>query len=138
MIFFLANQLEPGSSDAHMRSQSYIPNSLRSAGLHLRLALTDSLERLPQPAFVRVWSSLAYLYPGLHPDGYDSADSGWPRVLRRFAAEAWRRTEAGQLADDELYPGEAQWCGLYDRMLRHTPEEMERRLSLAADHGAAA
>ena len=101
-------------------------------------ALTGSLERLPKPAFVRAWSSLAYLYPGLHPDGYESADSGWPRVLRRFAAEAWRRAEAGQLADDELYPGDAQWCGLYDRMFPHTAEEMERGLSLAAAYGTAA
>ena len=103
----------------------------------LRIALTGSLERLPKPIFVRAWCAIAYLYPGLHPDGYESADSGWPRVLRRFAAEAWRRAEASELADDELYPGDAQWCGLYDRMVRHTPEEMERRLSLAADHGAA-
>ena len=92
MILFLANEPEPGSSKDDMKSYIYIPNSLRSAGRHLRLALTDSLERFPKPAFVRAWCAIAYLYPGLHPDGYDSADSGWPRVLRRFAAEAWRRT----------------------------------------------
>ena len=33
----------------------------------------------------------------------DSADSGWPRVLRRFAAEAWRRADTGELTDNELY-----------------------------------
>ena len=27
----------------------------------------------------------------------------WPRVLRRFAAEAWRRADAGELMDNELY-----------------------------------
>ena len=86
-----------------MKSYIYIPNSLRSAGRHLRLALTGSLERLPKPAFVRAWCAIAYLYPGLHPDGYESADSGWPRVLRRFAAEAWRRADGGQLTDNELY-----------------------------------
>ena len=48
-------------------------------------------------------SQCACLHPGLHPDGYDSADSGWPRVLRRFAAEAWRRADAGELTDNELY-----------------------------------
>ena len=103
---------------------------------HLRIALTDSLERLPKPAFVRAWCALAYLHPGLHPDGYASAESGWPRVLRRFAAEAWRRAEAGELADDELYPADAQWCGLYDRMFPHAAEEMERRFSLAAASGS--
>ena len=76
-------------------------------------ALTGSLERLPKPTFVRAWRAIAYLYPGLHPDGYASADSGWPRVLRRFAAEAWRRADAGELADEELYACDAQWSGLY-------------------------
>ncbi len=70
---------------------------------HLRLARTDSLERLAKPAFVRAWCAIAYLFPGLHPDGYECEDSGWPRVLRRFAAEAWRRADAGELTDHELY-----------------------------------
>ena len=101
----------------------------------LRIALTDSLERLPKPTFVRAWCALAYLHPGLHPDGYESADSGWPRGLRRFAAEAWRRAEAGELADEELDACDAQWSGLYDRMFPHTAEEIERRLELAAAFG---
>jgi len=120
-----------------MKSYIYIPNSLRSAGRHLRLALTDPLERLPKPTFVRAWCAIAYLHPGLHPDGFEDADSGWPRVLRRFATEAWRRAEAGELADDELYPSDAQWSGLYDRMFTHTAEERERRLTLAAVSAAA-
>ena len=72
------------------------------------VALTDSLERLPKPTFVRAWCSIAYLYPGLHPDGFDDADSGWPRAVKQFATEAWRRAEAGELADEELYPCDAQ------------------------------
>jgi hypothetical protein len=54
--------------------------------------------------------------------------------LRRFAAEAWRRADAGELADEELYACDAQWSGLYDRMSPHTAEEIERRLALAADY----
>ena len=77
----------------------------------------------------------AYLFPGLHPDGYEDKDSGWPRVLKRFAAEAWRRADAGELADDELYACYAQWSGLFDRMLVHLPEETERRVELAAAYG---
>ena len=88
-------------------------------------------------ANVRVWCSIAYLFPGLHPDGFEDADSGWPRGLKRFAAEAWRRVEAGELADEELYPCDAAWCGLYDRMQTHEQDEMERRLALAADFGEA-
>ncbi|HTQ52797.1 MAG TPA: hypothetical protein VMJ12_18955 [Candidatus Acidoferrales bacterium] len=61
--------------------------------------------------------------------GYEYADSGWPRVLKSFAAEA------GELADEELYCSNAQWCGLYDRMHTHELDEMERRLALAADYG---
>ena len=85
--------------------------------------------------FLRAWSSVAYLFPGLHPDGFEDADSGWPRGLQRFAAEAWRRVEAGAITEAELYPSDAQWCVLYDRMHTHAPDEMERRLALAADYG---
>jgi len=83
----------------------------------------------------RALSSVAYLFPGLHPDGFEAADSGWPRGLKRFAAEAWRRADAGELSDHELYCSDAQWCGLYGRMHTHTPDEMERRFALAADFG---
>ena len=88
-------------------------------------------------ANLRAWSSVAYLFPGLHPDGFEAADSGWPRSLKRFAAEAWRRVEAGEIIGEELYPGDSQWCGLYGRMFPHPAEEMERRLALAADYGEA-
>ncbi|MCW5553340.1 MAG: hypothetical protein KIS67_14415 [Verrucomicrobiae bacterium] len=56
-------------------------------------------------------------------------------MLKRFAAEAWRRADAGELADEELYCSDAQWSGLYDRMHTHEPEETERRLALAFEHG---
>ena len=115
-----------------MKSYTYIPNSLRSARQHLRLAPADSLDRLPKPTFLRAWSAIAYLHPGLHPDGYEAADSGWPGGLRRFATEAWRRADAGELADDELYPSDSQWAGLHDRMTTHSPEEIEHRRELTA------
>lgn len=118
-----------------MKAINHIPNSLRSAGRELRLSLANPLDRLPHEKFVRAWCCVAYLFPNLHPDGYEDAESGWPRVLRRFGAEAWRRAEAGELADEELYPCDAQWSGLYDRMFPHTADEMERRLALAADYG---
>jgi hypothetical protein len=34
-----------------------------------------------------------------------------------------------------LYPSDAQWSGLYDRMFPHLPDELERRFALAADYG---
>jgi len=100
-----------------------------------RLALNQPLAELPVENFVKAWCCVAYLFPGLHPDGFEDADSGWPRVLKRFATEAWRRVEAGEITEDELYQSDSQWCGLYDRMHTHEPDEMERRLALAADYG---
>lgn len=41
----------------------------------------------------------------------------------------------GAHADDELYACDAQWSGLFDRMLVHLPEETERRVELAAAYG---
>jgi hypothetical protein len=115
-----------------MKSNYYVPNSMREAGRQLRLALPADTKRLSKRRFLRAWCSVAYLFPGLHPDGFDEPHSGWPPVLKRFAAEAWRRAEAGGLEDEELYPAAAQWSGLYDRMFVHMPDETERRLKLAA------
>ena len=83
----------------------------------------------------RVGKSTFFKMICLHPDGFEDADSGWPRALKQFAAEAWRRADAGELEDDELYACDAQWSGLYDRMFPHTTVEIERRLELAADYG---
>lgn len=86
--------------------------------------------------FLRAWCAVAYLFPGLNPDGCEDERSGWPRALRRFAAEAWRRAEAGELS--ALYPGDAQWAGLYDRLIEREEDETGRRFQIAADHGAPA
>jgi len=40
--------------------------------------------------------------PGLHPKGWEGADRCSPRVLKRFATEAWCLANAGELADEEL------------------------------------
>ena len=68
----------------------------------------------------------------LHPDGYEDSESGWPPILKRFAAEAWRRAEAGELEDAELYTSDAQWSGLCDQIKNPTPDESCRRRELAA------
>ena len=77
------------------------------------------------------------LFPGLHPDGFEDSNSGWPRALKPFAAEAWQRFENGNITEEEIYPSDSQWCGLYDRMHKHEPDEIYRRLALAADYGEA-
>ena len=114
-----------------MSAQIYIPASLREAAQYLRVGLQSPRPQLSKPDFVRAWAAVAYLFPGLTPDGFDDPDSGWTRVLKSFAAEAWRRAEAGELEDDELYASDAQWAGLYDRMTIHTPDETARRQKLA-------
>ncbi len=84
---------------------------------------------------MRAWCAVAYAFPGLHPDGCEDAGSGWPRVLKRFAAEAWLRADAGELADEELHPCDAQWSGLYDRMHTHEVDETARRFQSRAHSG---
>jgi hypothetical protein len=123
-----------------MKTFYFIPDSARTAATQLRFALGRPVENLSKADFVRAWSSIAYLFPGLHPDGFDDAESGWPRVLRRFAAEAWRRAEADELDDAELYTSDAQWSGLCDQIKNPTPDESHRRrelaeLSLECAHG---
>ena len=39
------------------------------------------------------------------------------------------------MCEAELYPSDAQWAGIYDRMLVHLPDETERRVVLAASFG---
>jgi hypothetical protein len=119
-----------------METLAYVPCSKNDAALILRLSFHKPVERLSREEFVNVWHAIAYLYPGLHPDGYDEPDSGWPRVLKRFAAEAWARFHADELTDEELYPCEAAWCRIYDEMGRPpTVEENRRRIQSAAWFG---
>jgi hypothetical protein len=115
-----------------MKTFYYIPDSSRNAAAQLRFALAQPLETLPKPHFIRAWSSIAYLFPGLHPDSFEDAESGWPRVLRRFAADAWRRAGIGELDDAALYTSDAQWSGLCDKIKNPKPDESRRRHELAA------
>jgi hypothetical protein len=85
------------------------------------------LHELPRENFLKLWCAVAYLNPGLHPDAYEAEDSGWPEELRPVAAEAWRRAVAGELADGGLYPADAAWAGLCDRMADLSPLAARRR-----------
>jgi hypothetical protein len=86
-----------------MRCKIYVPPSVRTAERHLCIASTHSLKTLSKSEFLRAWCSLIFLYPGLHPDGYNCRGSGWPKALKAFAAEAWRRFQSGEITDNELY-----------------------------------
>jgi hypothetical protein len=72
----------------------------------------DELKSLDKETFLNAWKAIAFLNPGLHPDEYQNPDGGWPEELKVFAEEAFRRSEAGELADDELYCYEQAMKGL--------------------------
>ncbi len=84
-------------------SYIYVPDSLRTAGDEVRLALGRSLRQLTKWDFLRAWCSIIYLFPGLQPGDLFEPEGPWPRTLKSFAAEAWRRFDAGEIAADELY-----------------------------------
>ena len=121
-----------------MSTNIVVPSTLRAAGSELRRAFVTHVEQLPKPDFLRAWCAIAYVFPGLHPDGYEDAESGWPRVLKRFAAEAWRRNEAGELLDEEMYPSDAAWAGIYDRLDGSAARKNQRRAQIAARYGVVA
>ena len=87
-----------------MKSYIYIPPSEACARRHIAAGLKARPDQLPRRLFLRAWCSIAWLHPGLHPDGYQGRDSGWPKELRPLAREAFRRRQAGRLTDIELYP----------------------------------
>ena len=105
----------------------------------VRAADNKTLRQLPADEFKRGWYSVGFLYPGLHPDsalehGTELSnetedcteirkveprllapffvDSGWPVLLAPVAEEAWRRYEADELKEDELYCSEAVVAGM--------------------------
>ena len=118
-----------------MNTNIVVPSTLRGAGRELRRAFSAPLDKLPTPDFVRAWCAVAYAFPHLHVDDYDTDDSNWPRVLRRFAAEARRRNDVGELLDEEVYPCDAAWAGVYDRLGEWKTDEVVRRLQIAIDYG---
>ncbi len=117
------------------KAEHFTERLLHPPARELRRAFTSQIEQLSKPDFIRAWCAVAYTFPGLPPDSYEDAESGWPRALRRFADEAWRRTDAGEVADEELYPCDTKLSGLYDRIHTHEDDENQRRFQIAADYG---
>lgn len=101
-----------------------------------------ALRKLETGEFKRVWFSIGFLYPGLHPDSALNhgkqisneiinhvevrkihprlitpfyVESGWPATLAPVAKEARRRYESRELRDDEFYCSDAVMAGLRHR-----------------------
>jgi len=99
----------------------------------------NTLKNVAEEDFKRAWTSIAFLFARLHPDGAlehgthtanDAADyspvssleprlvnpyyeqSGWPVLLEPVAGEAWRRYEKGDLKDQDFYCSDAQMAGM--------------------------
>lgn len=105
---------------------------------HLAQLDRHGLRALPTEQFLHGWRALLFLFPALHPDnaldhgnqieevspdqlalpGFDElvsrrySRSGWPVALELIGNEAWRRFDAGELAQPEFYCVEAQRAGL--------------------------
>jgi hypothetical protein len=109
--FVLAQPAHDGSLEL-MKNSIYIPRSCPAAEKHLSFALQGVLQALNTEEFVRSWCAVSFLYPGLHPDGFASRGSGWPKRLKPIAVEAWRRFKAGELTDNQLYCYQASKAGI--------------------------
>lgn len=101
-----------------MINQAYIPRSEKDAVEQVQRCEGIPAEQLDSESFVRAWCSISFLNPGLHPDDFDSEEGGWSPELQTFAAEAWRRFEAGLISDKVLYPSDATRAGLRLQMKR--------------------
>lgn len=90
----------------HLIDHPPVPESKLEAATCLRRVLRkrNSLPGVGHGEFLKAWSSIAYLMPGLHPDESGHEDGGWPVGWRCLADEAFRRSDIGELADGELYP----------------------------------
>ena len=83
-----------------------LPESLAEAGTALLQLLKQrkNLAKADAQTFLHGWSSLFFIAPGLHPDESGHDEGGWPAGWRCLGAEAFRRAEAGELSDEQLYP----------------------------------
>lgn len=70
--------------------------------------LLDNIEKLDtitDTILLRGYRQIFEQYPGLHPDGFDDQDSGWPEELKPICAEMWRRSESqnSTIKPDQMY-----------------------------------
>jgi len=63
------------------------------------------LDHVKDLTLVRGYHQIFEKHPGLHPDGFDDEDSGWPEVLKPICSEMWRRAEnpSSSIELDQMY-----------------------------------
>jgi hypothetical protein len=84
-----------------------IPIDEDDARARLAALTSTDISSAGRALFLRGWHALFWLFPGLHPDGFDEDWESEFEMYRPLAAEAFKRAEAGELTDDELYPTDA-------------------------------
>jgi hypothetical protein len=102
----------------------FIPGSLEAAELELSRHLpANGLPSLSAEVFLKTLAAIAYLFPELHPDDISDprAAVAWPDELKPFMMEGWRRVNAGQLQEVDLYQLAAQKAGLVVRRKNPRP-----------------
>ena len=64
-----------------------------------------NLEEIKDQSLIKGYHQIFEQYPGLHPDGFDDPESGWPNELRPICAEMWRRTELpeSEVNEEHMY-----------------------------------
>jgi hypothetical protein len=95
--------------------EALIPDSEKEAAMRLETLIGLGPSVVSKEIFLRGWWALHWLNPGLHPDDCEEwSDPAW----REIAGEAFRRGEASELDDSELYPSEASHSRLMGEMQR--------------------
>jgi hypothetical protein len=51
------------------------------------------LDKVKDLTLLRGYHQIFEQNPGLHPDGFDDQNSGWPEELKSVCAEMWRRVD---------------------------------------------
>jgi hypothetical protein len=93
----------PRLPQPHQDHPELIPHDHADAYQRIGAAVVEGLQETSDTTFLKAWWALCWLHPGLHPDDHED----WPLPSwREFAAEAFRRAQAGSLRDHELYPAE--------------------------------
>jgi DNA (cytosine-5)-methyltransferase 1 len=137
---FLESVTKPVFSEAFLQKVPSTPSEALECLLPLLDKSRFVLRRVSIDEFRRSWYAVAFLRPDLHPacaldHGQRKCShrphdhlivnridprlvapfferSGWPVILAPIAAEAWRRYNADELANHELYSSEAQIAGM--------------------------
>ncbi len=104
-LFMEQGYLEEESDEYSKEGYVYIPFCEHEARRNIDATLDRSLEQMGKTEFLRAYCSVAYLHPDFHPDDW----KGWkgPQGARRIVAEVWRRAQADELGDNEIYPWQA-------------------------------